>query len=157
MMKRFSSSWNPRSTLIEWIKVDGRRPRSVRARSARISIFLFILCHSNYHKHQSIYHNFISQEYQTPRSNAHSNITKYLTRASRSNTGTTRGKPINGIQFGRLNKMKDTYDHGAPVIFCFSCCWIHFFLKIDNSANLPSRCIWNQLASDGAIFTQHVF
>ncbi len=56
--------------------------RRVRARSARIIITLLILCY-----HENITrHSLISHEDQD--SDAHSILTKYLTRASRSNTGT---------------------------------------------------------------------
>ena len=44
----------------------------------------------SYHSRSRLYHSFISEENHsnTQRSNAHSNVTKNLTRASRSNTGT---------------------------------------------------------------------
>ena len=73
-----------------WVVVvegEAHEVRSVRARSARIQITLLCFasreCHSNH-----LCHSFISLEHQ--HSNAHSIITKYLTRALRSNTGTIR-------------------------------------------------------------------
>ena len=61
--------------------------RRVLARSARISITLLFFCHKTITQMSLIYITRRSLEYL--HSNVHSIITKYLTRVSRSNTGTS--------------------------------------------------------------------